>query len=152
MKKAEFKDKNNTSDEVKATEIHKEKKGKKYLNGLISLAVYFAVFSLTIIISELFIRYQISGRILKMNLAFLAFVPAEAMFFTAFAGFFKNLGNKITTPILLLIIPKFLIADGYDPVLIHGPDDILKVIACRRHRICYDTILLFESICEKHPL
>ena len=104
MKKAEFKDKNNTSEEVKTTEIQKEKKGKKYLKGLIALAIYFAVFSLTIILSELFIRYQISGRILKMNLAFLAFVPAEAMFFTAFAGFFKNLGNKITTPILLLII------------------------------------------------
>ncbi|MCR4648007.1 MAG: LTA synthase family protein [Lachnospiraceae bacterium] len=81
-----------------------ESKKKKFFKGFISIAVYFLVFSATIILSEVFLRYRISGKITRMNLAFLFFVPAEAMFFTAFAGFFKNIGNKITLPFVLLVI------------------------------------------------
>ena len=84
--------------------IEKERKGPIYLLGLRNAAIYFLVFAVAITLSELFIRYQISGKILRMNLAFVVFVPAEALFFTAFAGFFKNIGNKITLPILLLIV------------------------------------------------
>ena len=84
--------------------IFTKENGKKYLLGLRTLAIYFFIFFVTITLSELFIRFQMSGKISKMNLTFLAFVPAEAMFFAAFAGFFKNLGNKITLPILLFII------------------------------------------------
>ena len=87
-------------------EVRKEKgsTGKKYLKGLGALGIYFLIFAAAITFCELFLRYQISGKIIKMNFAFLAFVPAEAMFFTVFAGFFKNIGNKITLPILLFII------------------------------------------------
>ena len=84
--------------------IEKETTGGKYLKGLRSLGIYFLIFCVTITLAELFIRYQISGKIMKMNLAFIAFVPAEAMFFTIFAGFFKNIGNKITLPLLLFVI------------------------------------------------
>jgi len=89
-----------------AGEIKKENgnTAKKYLKGLGALGIYFLIFAAAITFCELFLRFQISGKIIKMNLAFLAFVPAEAMFFTVFAGFFKNIGNKITLPILLFII------------------------------------------------
>ena len=82
----------------------KEKASVRYLKGLRSLFIYFIIFSVVIALCELFLRFQISGKILKMNLAFLVFVPAEAMFMTIFAGFFKNIGNKITLPILIFII------------------------------------------------
>ncbi|MBP5493942.1 MAG: LTA synthase family protein [Lachnospiraceae bacterium] len=87
-------------------EVKKEKGslGKRILKGLGALGIYFLIFAAAISFCEIFLRFQISGKIIKMNLAFLAFVPAEAMFFTIFAGFFKNIGNKITLPILLLII------------------------------------------------
>ena len=84
--------------------IEKETTGGKYLKGLRSLGIYFLIFCVTITLAELFIRYQISGKIMKMKLAVIAFVPAEAMFFTIFAGFFKNIGNKITLPLLLFVI------------------------------------------------
>ena len=87
-------------------EVKKEKGslGKRILKGLGALGIYFLIFAAAITFCEIFLRFQISGKIIKMNLAFLAFVPAEAMFFTIFAGFFKNIGNKITLPILILII------------------------------------------------
>ena len=87
-------------------EVKKEKGslGKKFLKGLGALGIYFLIFAAVITFCEIFLRFQISGKIIKMNLAFLAFVPAEAMFFAIFAGFFKNIGNKITLPILILII------------------------------------------------
>ena len=96
----------NKSKETKSIKkkIFTKENGKKYLLGLRTLAVYFLIFFLTITLSEIFIRIQMSGKISRMNLTFLAFVPAEAMFFATFAGFFKNLGNKITLPILLFII------------------------------------------------
>lgn len=80
---------------------------KKYLPGLKALGIYFLIYAATISLSELFIRYQISGVIKSMNLYFLLFVPAEALFFTALTGFFKNIGNKITLPIILLIIDAY---------------------------------------------
>ena len=91
------------------TEIKEEKKtrkidSKKIVLDFKSMAVYFLIFAAVITFSELFLRFQISGQITKTNLAFLAFVPAEAMFFTIFAGFFKDKGNRITLPILLFII------------------------------------------------
>lgn len=101
MKKKELNTESNNTIDLK---IEKETTKGKYLKGFRSIGIYFLIFFATITMSELFIRYQISGKILKMNLAFLAFVPAEAMFFTVFAGFFKNIGNKITLPILLFII------------------------------------------------
>ena len=87
-------------------EVKKEKGslGKRILKGLGALGIYFLIFAIAITFCEIFLRFQISGKIIKMNLAFLAFVPAEAMFFAIFAGFFKNIGNKITLPILLLIV------------------------------------------------
>ena len=97
-------DDNNSNNNPKKNKIFTKENGKKYLLGLRTLAIYFFIFFITITLSELFIRIQMSGKISRMNLTFLAFVPAEAMFFTAFAGFFKNLGNKITLPILLFII------------------------------------------------
>ncbi len=91
------------------TELKEEKKNrkidfKKLVLDVRSMAVYFLIFAAVIIFSELFLRYQISGQITKSNLAFLTFVPAEAMLFTVFAGFFKDRGNRITLPILLFII------------------------------------------------
>ncbi|MCQ2543211.1 MAG: sulfatase-like hydrolase/transferase [Lachnospiraceae bacterium] len=87
-----------------AVDNMEEKKYKKYIIGLIPMAIYFGIFFLTITALELFMRIYISGKITGMNLFFLFFVPAEAMFFTALAGFFKNIGNKITLPILLFVI------------------------------------------------
>ena len=101
MKKKEINTESNNTIDLK---IEKETTKGKYLKGFRSIGIYFLIFFATITMSELFIRYQISGKILKMNLAFLAFVPAEAMFFTIFAVFFKNIGNKITLPILLFIV------------------------------------------------
>ena len=93
-------------------EIKEEKKNRKFekkslVVDLKSLALYFIIFATVIIFSELFLRYQISGHITKSNLAFLAFVPAEAMLFTGFAGFFKDKGNRITLPLLLFIIGAY---------------------------------------------
>ena len=92
------------NDNIEETKKEKGSTGKKYLKGLGTLGIYFLIFAAAITFCEIFLRFQISGKIIKMNLAFLAFVPAEAMFFTVFAGFFKNIGNKITLPILLFII------------------------------------------------
>ncbi len=85
----------------------KDKSNNSFLSGLKALGIYFLIYAATISLSELFLRYQISGAVKSMNLYFLLFVPAEAMFFTAFTGFFKNIGNKITLPILLLIIDAY---------------------------------------------
>ena len=87
--------------------IRKEGRFEKYIKGLLPFAIYFGIFLFAITLSELFLRYHISGKISKMNLAFLAFVPAEAMFFTVFAGFFKNIGNRIVMPLLLLILDLY---------------------------------------------
>lgn len=99
------------SEDIEETKTEEKKDkvsfGKKWLLGLRSMAVYFFVFCAVIALSELFLRYEISGKITKMNLAFLAFVPAEAMLFTVFAGFFKNIGNKITLPFIILAIDLY---------------------------------------------
>ncbi|MCR5011612.1 MAG: LTA synthase family protein [Lachnospiraceae bacterium] len=91
------------------TELKEENKNrkidlKKLALDFRSMGVYFLIFAAAITFSEIFLRYQISGHITKTNLAFLAFVPAEAMLFTVFAGFFKDKGNRITLPILLFIV------------------------------------------------
>lgn len=85
----------------------KEKIKESYIPGLKAFGIYFLIYVVTISLSELFIRYQISGGIKSMNMYFLLFVPAEAMFFTALTGFFKNIGNKITLPIILLVIDVY---------------------------------------------
>ena len=94
----------NLNENVENKEEKDKTKKNKLLKGLLAMAIYFAIFAVIITFCEVFLRIRISGRLHRMNLAFLAFVPAEAMFFTVFAGFFKNIGNKITLPILILIL------------------------------------------------
>lgn len=88
----------------------KEKIKSSYIPGLKPLGIYFLIYVVTITLSELFLRYQISGSIKSLNLYFLLFVPSEALFFTALTGFFKNIGNKINLPIVLLIINVYYCA------------------------------------------
>lgn len=105
--------KTSTDDDLAKEDVKKDKspkeekeisKGKKYLLGLRAMAIYFGVFVVSISLSELFLRFQMSGTVLTKNLYFLFFVPAEALFFTALVGFFKNIGNKISLPLVLGII------------------------------------------------
>lgn len=70
---------------------------------------YFLIFFVSIIYSEFVLRGQIGG-FNRSSLFFLAFVPAEALFFTLFSGFGKRKENKIITPVLLFILAVFYIA------------------------------------------
>ena len=88
--------KTSTDDDLAKEDVKKDKsqkeekeisKGKKYLLGLRAMAIYFGVFVVSISLSELFLRFQMSGTVLTKNLYFLFFVPAEALFFTALVGF-----------------------------------------------------------------
>ena len=84
---ADKKDENKTAFSSLDTKTEKKLTPKKVLKDFLSLLIYFAAFAFTITFCELFIRFIISGRISKINLTFLAFIPAEALFFTFFAGF-----------------------------------------------------------------
>jgi len=79
--------------------------GPDFLRAL----VYFAIFAATIIFYEIALRMMISGKITSANLSFLAFVPAQAMFFAALPGFAKKhtLINKIIFIILMVILTAF---------------------------------------------
>ena len=95
---------NEIIEESTQTVDQKDSYAKRMLKGLKPASVYFAIYFITLTLSELFIRYHISETVSGQNLFFLFFVPAEALFFTALTGFFKSLGNKINLPIVLTVI------------------------------------------------
>ena len=97
----------NSSSKKKEPDDMLEKKsfGKRFIEGIPNLLIYFIIFGLSIAVWELIIRFQISDTITKRNLFFIVFVPAEAMLLTFFCGFFKNkLVNKIIFLLLELLV------------------------------------------------
>lgn len=81
----------------------------KFKPDFLRALVYFAVFAVTVIFFELALRVMISGKVTSANISFLAFVPAQAMFFATFAGFAKKhtIINKIVFVLLLALITAF---------------------------------------------
>lgn len=71
--------------------------------------IYFVVFAVVIVFFEVALRIMISGKISKANVTFLAFVPAQAMFFTTLTGFAKKhtVINKLIFILLMVLITAF---------------------------------------------
>lgn len=88
----------------------KESFKEKMLDGLKRLALYFVLFAVTFIFWEIVMRFQIEGKVQKRNLAFLFFIPAEALFFATLTGFVKNrIINKINTVIWMVAVAMYYV-------------------------------------------
>ena len=77
---------------------------RKIKQGICDLLPYFCVFSISIIVWELILRFQMGQGFSKENLFFLFFVPAEALALTVINGLFPQKINRILFPLSLLII------------------------------------------------
>lgn len=78
-------------------------------HDFLRVLLYFAIFAITIIFYEFALRVMISGKVTAANISFLAFVPAQALFFAALTGFARKhtVINKVVFILLMLLLTVF---------------------------------------------
>ncbi len=83
---------------------------KRLIEDLPTFGVDFLIFAIMITGLELFVRYQVAGKISKDNFYFLLFIPAEAMFFSTLCGIFKNkIINRLIMSVVSFVITAYYI-------------------------------------------
>ncbi|MCR5118865.1 MAG: sulfatase-like hydrolase/transferase [Lachnospiraceae bacterium] len=90
------------------------KNGLKKQNerSLINLLILFLIFFFSLLFWEIVLRSRIAADRGGNPLPFLFFIPAEAMFFTAFTGFHKKhkIVNEIVTVLIMLVVGFYYFA------------------------------------------